>query len=210
MRRVVALVDGFNLYHSLAESAKAGHSTRWLDIPNLLRSYLYVIGGGAQLVQIKYFSALAHHRESNHPGTVARHSAYLDALRAAGVVVQLHKFSKIHKNCPHCLRRYSLRVEKETDVALGAALLESFAGNHAEVVLLVTGDTDLMPAIMTAKRLFAASVIAAAFPARRKNKLIESVVDIHFDLSLAQYEKYQFADPALGPQGKAVSKPPNW
>jgi len=67
------LVDGFNLYHSVREVRRTtGVECRWLDIHALCESMLHIIGGGAEIARIDYFSALAHHIEASRPGTVAR------------------------------------------------------------------------------------------------------------------------------------------
>ena len=64
MNRTAFLVDGFNLYHSLVDASRdtGGVGTKWLDLRALCASYLSGIGGGAQISQIVYFSALAVHR----------------------------------------------------------------------------------------------------------------------------------------------------
>jgi hypothetical protein len=60
VNRVVYLVDGFNLYHSLREVERSrGHSLRWLDLAALCSSLLHAVPGRSELAGIVYFSALA-------------------------------------------------------------------------------------------------------------------------------------------------------
>ena len=62
------LVDGFNLYHSLREvRRKTGVECRWLDVRSLCESTLHTIGGGAEIAQIDYFSALARDPVAQRP-----------------------------------------------------------------------------------------------------------------------------------------------
>jgi hypothetical protein len=63
MNRVAFLIDGFNLYHSVRDAGKAvgGVGTKWLDINALCHQTLSLVGGGATVEGIYYFSALAHH-----------------------------------------------------------------------------------------------------------------------------------------------------
>ena len=64
--RVAFVVDGFNLYHSL-KSASDGPKplpARWLDLKALCEAHLHVIGNGATLSSIYYFSAIAKHLEA--------------------------------------------------------------------------------------------------------------------------------------------------
>ena len=71
MNRVVYLVDGFNLYHSLREVERGhGHSLRWLDLNALCSSLLHAVPGRCEVAGIVYFSAMARHRETARPGTV--------------------------------------------------------------------------------------------------------------------------------------------
>lgn len=62
--RVVFFVDGFNLYHSVAEAEThlPDIQLKWLDIPALCTSYLHQIGGGAELSEVHYFTAYAEHQ----------------------------------------------------------------------------------------------------------------------------------------------------
>ena len=54
--RTVFIIDGFNLYHSVKQASKdlglADKGTKWLDIRSLCSSYLYILGGNAQLEKI--------------------------------------------------------------------------------------------------------------------------------------------------------------
>jgi hypothetical protein len=84
---VCFLVDGFNLYHAIRETrGKTGADCRWLDIRSLCESRLYLIDPTARIAQIHYFSALAHHLEKSRPGTVVRHTRYLDAINSSAIV----------------------------------------------------------------------------------------------------------------------------
>ena len=94
MNRTTFLVDGFNLYHSLrnASTDLSGASTKWLDLKKLLSSYLYTIGGQAQLEQIFYFSAFATHVDARKPGVTVRHRNYIECLESEGVIPVMGRF----------------------------------------------------------------------------------------------------------------------
>ena len=134
-------MDGFNVYHPVVETRRStGVDSRWLDLRSLCRSTLQLIGPAAQLEQMQYFSALAHHLERRRPGTVARHERYLDALRATGVTVNLGAFKpkdvQSHSNACHV--RLKRHEEKETDVAMAAAIVRAAAeGDCCAIVLVV-------------------------------------------------------------------------
>ena len=152
MNRVVYLVDGFNLYHSLREAERSrGRSLRWLDLSALCSSLLHAVPGRSELAGVIYFSALARHMETARPGTVARHLRYLDALQATGVETVLSQFKRRQVRCPYCGRVRDRWEEKQTDVGIAVRLMKLAAVGACGRVFVVSGDTDLVPAISEAR-----------------------------------------------------------
>jgi uncharacterized LabA/DUF88 family protein len=214
MNRTTFIVDGFNLYHSVEDAARqlglGSRGTKWLDLRELCASYLHVIGGGAELQQICYFSALAKHLEATKPDVTRRHQTYIQALESTGVVVQLSRFKPKEIRCPKCGAHNVRHEEKETDVALAAKLFEVFARDECDTVVIVTGDTDVAPAVRTASALYPSKTIAFAFPFARKNNELAQLVRTSFHIRKEAYAAHQFSDPLRLPDGGAISKPPTW
>ena len=202
--RTAFLIDGFNLYHSIRDLLAAGTPPplKWLDVPSLCRTIVKdsTLPSSATVGEIHYFSALATHRVAADPGVVTRHQALLRALKASGVQTHLGQFK----------RKSGGWEEKETDVAIGAMLLELYVRNAADAVMLVTGDTDLMPAFRTTKRLFPTSVIGFAFPYRRMNNSLRNVADHHFSIRAHQYPKHQLPNPFVCMDGTEIHCPIDW
>src|SRR4051812_19600996 len=63
-------------------------------------------------------------------------------------------------------RLHEIHEEKETDVALGSKLLELFITDSCDRAVVITGDTDIAPAVRTAKRLFPAEDCLFRLPIR--------------------------------------------
>jgi len=209
--RTVFLVDGFNLYHSLRKTAyELGQSTRWLDLHGLCSSYLYLLGGGATLDAVHYFSALAHHREHRKPGTVRRHQDYIAAIQSTGVTPHLGQFKQKDVRCPACGHQLRRHEEKETDVAIAVKLLELVATNACDTVVIISGDTDLIPAIRTARTLRPGVKVCVAFPAGRANAAFNHVADFCFKIKSHQYVRFQLPDPVIIPGGRTIAKPASW
>ncbi len=124
--------------------------------------------------------------------------------------VVLSRFKKKTIRCRHCGQRFSRYEEKETDVALAVKLMEVLMQDTCDTVVLVTGDTDLAPAVRGAQALFPAKTVAFAFPYKRKNKELKQLSPDSFEISRGQYAKFQLSDPYLLPNGREVSKPPTW
>ncbi len=212
MNRVSFIIDGFNLYHSVRQAQRdlGGISTKWLDVRRLCEGYLYLFGRDAVFQRAYYFSALAHHLEASNPDVTNRHRAFLECLEATGVEVVLNRFKRKTIRCKHCGKRFSRYEEKETDVALAVKLVEVLAEDACDTVVLVTGDTDLAPALRTANRLFPSKSVAFAFPYGRKNKELKQLAPDSFEISKGQYPKYQLPDPFRLPSGRDVRKPSKW
>ncbi len=217
MLKVSFLVDGFNLYHSVISASYKlgfkGKGTKWLDIHAWLRSYLPRLGRRYNLAEIIYFSAYAYHMEASDPGTVARHRLFIQALEATGIKTEMHSFQK--KKYLSQGRIATRREEKETDVAMGVRLLELFMKKRCDFVFMVTGDTDLIPAIMTAHRLFPKKPVSCVFPFARVSPRMRKIVYESYGVETINakpkhYQKHQFDDPLILPDGTELNKPPPW
>ncbi len=211
MRRAAFLIDGFNLYHSVrrAQQALQGASTKWLDIRRLCQDRAYLIGRDVRLSDVFYFSALARHLEAKRPDVTVRHQIYLDCLRDSGVSIELARFKPKVLVCDRCHSKLKRYEEKETDVAIAVKLLELFHKGECEIAVLVTGDTDVAPAVRAVARLYPQSELWFAFPYDRKNKELGKLAP-SFSLSKDSYASYQLADPYICVDGRSIKKPSTW
>jgi uncharacterized LabA/DUF88 family protein len=214
MNRTTFLIDGFNLYHSVKTASHDlglnGSGTRWLDIHSMCESFLHLIGNNAQTSEIYYFSALAKHLENRKPDVTARHKTYIRCLEHTGVIVELHRFKKSLTFCQKCNQTFNRREEKETDVAIAARLFEIFCLDKCDTAVLITGDTDIVPAVKTAQSIFPNKEIVFLMPYKRHNKELANLVSKHFDISSRNYTKHQFADPFITKKKKLIHKPSAW
>ena len=212
MNRIVFLVDGFNLYHSVVEASRhlGGATTKWLDISSLCSLYLPYISRDAKLEQIYYFSAFADHLRAIDPGKVQRHEDFIKCLRTTGIVDALARFKARDAQCPRCRWQWKKHEEKETDVGIAVKLFEVFSLDTCDTVVLVTGDTDLAPSVRTAKFWFPHKAVVCIFPYRRKNKELAQLAHKSFNIKPATYCKCQFPDPFPLPDGTSVCKPLSW
>ncbi len=160
--------------------------------------------------ELHYFSALATHLEAGNPEVTQRHRDFISCLKDTGVRVELARFKKKTLRCDHCGERLVRREEKETDVAIACILIELLSEDRADTVVVMSGDTDLAPAARLASRLFPHKTVAFAFPFGRKNKELEQVVDLSFQISAKQYRNHQFSDPYVLKSGREIQKPRGW
>ncbi len=215
VNRTSFLIDGFNIYHSVKNASYdlglRASGTKWLDIRTLCASYLASIGNNAQMQELYYFSAFATHRLVIDPHVVERQENYLECLKASGLIVEMFRFKKKKIPCVKCNKSFNRFEEKETDVAIGAKLLELLFLDKCDTVMLVTGDTDVVPAVKTAQTLFPNKMVGFLLPYKRHNQeLADLCPTLNFRIKKESYARHQFADPFLLPSGKPIVKPAKW
>ena len=93
-----------------------------------------------------------------------------------------------------CGGRFVGWEEKETDVAIGAKLLELICKDMCDTAVLLTGDTDLVPAIRAARRLDPAKDIVALQPYRRVNRELSRCADQALTIRVASYARHQLPE----------------
>lgn len=216
MRNITFLIDGFNLYHAIQDGQNNGDGCqKWLDIRSLCLSYLSAIGGNLQLQNIFYFTALATHL--NRPDTVFRHQSYIRCLTDTGVTPIYGRFKPKTVRCPLCHAKFTRYEEKETDVSIAVKLMELLCSNSVpqdnqkcDVLVLITGDTDIAPAVRTAMKLSADTEIWFAFPPWRKNRELSNITGKSLNIKAKNLSKHQFPDPYIHSDGTIINKPSEW
>ena len=175
-RRVVALVDGFNLYHAVDELDLDPYTHRplhkkqhlkWLDLAGLAKAFIQPTR--ETLAGVWYFSAFA----TWLPAPYQRHLAYVKALQAMGVHVVLGNFKQKHRHCQKCKTAWIAHEEKESDVNFAIQLLQLAHENAFDKALLLTADTDLVPAIKLVASKFPEKHLVAVIPERRFRTAME-------------------------------------
>jgi uncharacterized LabA/DUF88 family protein len=81
--------------------------------------------------------------------------------------------------------------EKETDVNIATALVADVAVGATQAALIVSGDSDLAPAVRTARAIAPKTFIAAAFPPRRYSAELASLMPASFHISVAKVRAAQ-------------------
>ena len=89
--RVIAYIDGFNLYHALHDLGRP--HLKWVDLATLVRGY--AAQPHQQVVAVNYFSAFATWLTAAY----ARHRQYVEALRSVGVTPIMGRFKEKDREC---------------------------------------------------------------------------------------------------------------
>lgn len=175
-KRVWCLVDGFNLYHALdwfedgvtEQEHKRYRRYKWLSLTKLAEQFL--AAGSEELVGVAYFTAVP----SWDVGKQNRHRNYIRAQEAEGVEVVRGAFRDKEVKCKSiCKRLFTVRVEKQTDVNIAVKLVDLAYQDAFDRVLLVSGDTDLIPAVSLVRSRFESKEITAVLPIGKRKLSLE-------------------------------------
>jgi uncharacterized LabA/DUF88 family protein len=203
MTRVVAYVDGFNLYHGL--KAVYGRRYHWLDLQALVRSLLRP---GQELLEVQYFTA----RVRDNPDAELRQARYLEALMSHSRRVRLIEghFQDKPRVCMNCGARWMVYEEKETDVNIAIAMFEDAVLDAYDVAVLVSGDSDLRPVVAAVKSLRTGKRIIAAFPPRRHSKDLANAVDGYVSIGQDKIRNSQLPPKVVTKGGVRLNRPTYW
>ncbi len=138
MTRIIAYIDGFNLYHAIHD-LRAPH-LKWLDLWSVTSSLLK---DDEELNSVYYFSAYANWM----PEAASRHRQYVKALKHAGVTCVMGHFKESRHSCRQCRAKWTKHEEKETDVNIAVQLVADSFQDNFDKAILITADSDLAPAI---------------------------------------------------------------
>ena len=199
--RVAAYVDGFNLYHGMHDAR--GRRGLWLDLESLVSAFLRP---GQRLVVVHYFTALV-----AGPGRAAQ-LTYLDALAAHCPSTLLHvgRFLEKRQTCRGCGSSWRTYEEKESDVSLAVQLVEDAARKVSDASLILSGDSDMKPAIDAVRRLAPAHRLVAVFPPRRSSVDLERAVDARLQIFDRVPERHLLPSVVTAPDGRKLLRPFRW
>lgn len=152
--RVIAYVDGFNLYFGMKED---GNEFLWLNIQQLASSLLKQ---GQELIFTKYFTS----RVRNNPDKEKRQKTYIEAVETLSLCkIHYGHYQFQIEECRKCGHTYPYSNEKMTDVNIAVEILSDAYLDKYDMALLITGDSDLVPAIKAVHSVFKNKRVFVAF-----------------------------------------------
>lgn len=169
MERVIAYIDGFNLYHGLKEERLARYY--WLDLTLLCNNFLIK---PQELFLTKYFTARINAPEAKR----LRQTTYLEALGTLdklSIIYGRYDTKKI--DCYRCHKTFDMPNEKMTDVNLAVEMLTDAFQDNFDTAYVISGDADLTPPITKVKQLFPRKKIITWFPPSRHSESLRRASD---------------------------------
>ena len=201
MIRVSFFIDGFNLYHALDNDHF--QYFKWLNLRKLCELYL---GKQGCVSDIFYFSALAIWNSEK----IQRHKLYIQANKFFDVKPIYGEFRKVTKCCRDCNSTYSTYEEKETDVNIAIKLYQQAYKNSYDTAIILSGDSDQIPAIRAIKKDFPTKKIGILIPPGRKAILLKQEADFHFKIKHIQLSTCQLPNNITLTDGSQIHCPERW
>jgi len=202
MERVIAYVDGFNLYFGLR--SKGWQRYYWLNIREIVRRLLRP---GQVLAYVKYFTA----RVSGPPEKRDRQNEFIEALSTLpDLSIYYGKYQINSQKCRSCGVIAQIPNEKMTDVNIAVEMLVDAHQNLFDTALLVSADSDLTGPVRAIRALFPEKRVVLAFPPDRSSWELQQVAHAYFTIGQFQFRKSQFPDEVRKPDGYVLRRPATW
>jgi uncharacterized LabA/DUF88 family protein len=201
---LIVYVDGYNLFHGL-RSRYRGDRYQWLDLVSLSR----LLRRDDNLVKVNYYTAPL----KGTPNAINRQQTYFKALQAVGgTTIEIHqaRYQTKTVECPKCKVRWNSYEGKETDVHMAVDLVADIATNTAESALLISGDSDLCPAIVRAKEFNPSARITVAFPPHRKSSKLQDLLPDSFVIGERRIKQAQLPQTITDGNGGVYERPAAW
>ncbi|MGI9417488.1 MAG: NYN domain-containing protein [Geminicoccaceae bacterium] len=200
IKRSSFYVDGFNLYHAIDGLGRS--HLKWLSLWDL--GSLLIPRKSEVLSQVVYFSAFATHR----PDSMLRHRAYVEALQTTGVECIMGRFKHRNVHCHACGNRWKHPEEKETDVHIAVRIVDDAYQDSFDVCYLISGDTDLVPAIKILRKQFPTKeFVTLSTPGRPHSAEILRHASRKQKIKPTHIERSLFPETIIDPNGKQITRP---
>jgi len=198
-------VDAFNLYHRCLQPL----GMQWLN----LATFFTRLRQDDQLLRVCYFTAELEGKR------LPAQRAYHAALAMTPMVeVVLGRFQTQHVDCAvgPCQhsgeRRFFHTKEKRTDVNIALRMLTDAFLDACDRLVLVSGDSDLVPAVRQVRARKKEVVVYVPSPdetAIGANEL-RGAATMNKNLPLRTLDRNQFAFPVVTPAGLTITRDPLW
>lgn len=212
-KRCIVYVDAFNWYYGVFIHRPAW---KWLN----LQSFFETLRLDDDVVAVKLFTALVEPKRHISPRR-DRQQRYLKALTSLPKVQIIHgKYQERTVTCQarDCIRHleYQVAEEKKTDVNIAVHLMDDAIKDRADTLIIVSGDSDLEPAVEWVRQNHPRIKIHVYIPAlederqqRRNDNYQRMQVNCKL-LPLADIPRHQLPATVQLAEAVSVTRPPDW
>ena len=200
--RVIAYIDGYNFYYGLRDARL--RSSRWLDFSAMCRALLK---DGQQLDLVRYFTT----RVRNNAAAAKRQSTFIDALIArGGIEIDFGHFISKNRQCKSCDHKWQQSEEKKTDVNIAVRLLEDAYDDRFDTAIVISGDSDLVPAIKAVRARFPCKRLVVASPPERVSEELRGAANTAITIYERTIRANRLPNPVVTSTGIQLWAPDGW
>lgn len=204
MSRVIAYIDGFNLYFGLR--SRRWQKYYWL---NLVRLAGRLLRQDQQLESTHYFTAIVPGGGSN--AAMRRQTTYLDALRTLDrLTLHFGHFLDKSLNCRRCGNVWRSYEEKMTDVNIATQMLSDAFDDGFDTALLLSADSDLTAPVRLILNRFPGKRIVIVQPPGRFSVNLSRTATAYFTLGETHLRNSQLPDTVRRADGYILRRPEHW
>lgn len=145
--RVITYIDGFNLYHSIADLIRRNTSLKHLQWQNLISLSKQFLSRNDTLQTTYFFSAYPYWK----PNFMQEHKDYIAILEDLGIKIVLGNFKEKKVYCHSCHTTITKHEEKQTDVNIAMQIMRDCYEKKCDCMQIISADTDLATPIKFAK-----------------------------------------------------------
>jgi uncharacterized LabA/DUF88 family protein len=138
-----------------------------------------------------------------------RHQVYVRALETQGIKVIFGKFKRKEKFCNKCKQLFETHEEKQTDVNVAIKLFQEAVNDSFDKAVIVSGDSDLIPAIKAVRESFPAKKIGIMIPIDRQAEELKATADFHYKIKEFHLKNAIFPD-VVECNGAKIEIPAKW
>ncbi|MCQ2194175.1 MAG: NYN domain-containing protein [Paludibacteraceae bacterium] len=213
MARVTVYVDGFNFYYGLRTKKREDRKwlkSYWIDLVKLFEQFL---GEEQTLEKVIYFTASPLNKDKS-----ARQSAFLNAnklINGQRFEIVRGKYLEKAIKCPNCHYTIIRPEEKKTDVNISIRMIADCVQDKTDIVVLVSGDSDLVPPIEFIQKNYACKRIRVYFPPSISSSNLASNMKLHkgtvvyLEKNFKKFEDSAMPEVVVG-DGKTYTIPEKW
>ena len=206
-KRSIVYVDGFNLYYGLVKDSPY----KWLN----LQRYFEMIRPHDDIQIIRYFTAMI---DGSRKTNQLRYLRALETLPLVQIILGQFKTKTVSCKVRACRftgsRRFATQEEKRTDVNIAVHMLDDAYSDLCDRFVLVSGDSDLVPAVDLLKARFPGKEVIVYVPARDRVRgaavELRSAADKNRTLPREKLPHAQFPVQVPASAGSVVTKPADW
>ena len=203
MIRVIAYIDGFNLYFGL--KSKAWNRYFWLDIKKLC---MKLLKSDQHLIQTKYFTSLIPEPSQKKK----RQDTYLAALETLeDFEIIKGRYQLDNFTCPMCRDTFKIPHEKKTDVNIATEFIFDSFDNAFDIAMIISADSDLVPPIMKVKEYFPEKRLLIVFPPNRSSFELSNIgVPVIKTIRKSIIKNSQLPEEIDTKSGYKLARPKEW